>query len=521
MPNELMTRKMTYLLPDGEEMNITPQMVQKYLVTGRKEFITEQELLYFMHECKARRMNPFLRECWLIKYSQKDNAQIVESIHHKRNKARRHPDCLGWRKGIVYQDSEKKIRESTHPFLPEGCVLMGGFFEATPKGWLTPFRHEVSLASVVKRKQDGSLTVFWKVDKQPQQVMKVAESQGLSALWGDTVGAGAIPEEVPDIEPRHVPASPVKVQTTENAPMQRPAFDGDRRTSGPSETQKQTESGETLPGPIMSVQGQGNSAISGGGPEDPFLGDVDGDLLVSNGEPGMRSRPSDEAGYRQTTWWENDKHILYRKQIPMYLLVLLGRGQTLFSHNVPMPNGSLLYIGEEQSDLMASLAKDNPMCVNTLDHASSGAKKNVIHRLSRKLGIGVDLATKLVCGDIGEWLENFRIEAPQETSLQEKEQPPTVIHPEREPGSDDDDPFPTPVVKDPTAADPIAAPRISVPEPRTDLTGEPYLLMMKLYNEYPHDIISAAFEEMQIHTWPTLLQHFHLLKDICDQNMKK
>ena len=66
-------KAMVYAMGNGDEMKLTMGMVKKYLVTGKSDLVTEQELVYFMHECKARRLNPFLRQCWLIKYSEREN----------------------------------------------------------------------------------------------------------------------------------------------------------------------------------------------------------------------------------------------------------------------------------------------------------------------------------------------------------------------------------------------------------------------------------------------------------------
>jgi len=192
---DIAVREMKYEMANGEQMTLTMGIVRRFLVQGKKEFITESELMYFMHECKARQLNPFLRQCWLIKYSQNDNAQIVESIHHKRAKARRAKDCKGWSKGIIVLTKGGDVKDS-HGLLLEGEKLLGGFFSATPEGWAGPWRLEVNLAAYIKKKADGKVTKFWAVDNQPAQIAKVAESQGLSALWGDTVGHAVIPGEI-------------------------------------------------------------------------------------------------------------------------------------------------------------------------------------------------------------------------------------------------------------------------------------------------------------------------------------
>jgi len=192
---DIAVREMVYEMANGEEMKLTMNMVRRFLVQGRAEFVTESELMYFMHECKARKLNPFLRQAWLIKYSQNDNAQILESIHHKRAKARRAADCKGWRKGIIVKTKDGEIHDSMGIVL-EGDTLLGGFFEATPEGWDGPWRLEVNLAGYIKKTAKGAVTKFWSEDNQPSMIAKVAESQGLSALWGDAVGTAVIPGEV-------------------------------------------------------------------------------------------------------------------------------------------------------------------------------------------------------------------------------------------------------------------------------------------------------------------------------------
>lgn len=189
-------KEMVYTMDNGDEMRLTMSMVRQFLVQGHAEYVTDSEIYYFMHECKARRLNPYLRQCWLIKYSRKDNAQIVEAIHHKRSKARKAPDCNGWEKGLILKDAKGEIKYSKGLVL-DGEDILGAYFKATPESWKVPYELELNLSGYIKKKQDGSITSFWSKEKQPSQIMKVVESQGLSALWGDTVGNTSIPEELP------------------------------------------------------------------------------------------------------------------------------------------------------------------------------------------------------------------------------------------------------------------------------------------------------------------------------------
>lgn len=190
-------KEMVYTMQNGDEMRLTFNTVRKFLVTGKSDLVTEQELLFFMHECKARKLNPFLRQCWLIKYSEIEAAQIVEAIHHKRAKAMDNPTCEGWEKGIIIRCKDGSIKRSNGLIL-EGETLLGGWFKATPKGWKVPYELEINIDGYIKKKKDGNVTSFWAKDKQPSQIMKVVESQGLSALWGNSTGITYIEEELQD-----------------------------------------------------------------------------------------------------------------------------------------------------------------------------------------------------------------------------------------------------------------------------------------------------------------------------------
>jgi len=188
-------KEMVYTMENGDEMRLTFDTVRKYLVQGNRDFVTDSEILYFMHECKARRLNPFLRQAWLIKYAQKENAQIVEAIQHKRNKARKDATCRGWKKGVIVHNKETGLRYSNGLVL-ENETILGGWFKATPTDWDDEFILEINLKQYIKKTKDGSITSFWKPEKQAGMIAKVAESQGLSTLWGDTVGNSIVEEEI-------------------------------------------------------------------------------------------------------------------------------------------------------------------------------------------------------------------------------------------------------------------------------------------------------------------------------------
>lgn len=198
MENELIERPMEYSLTSGETVRLTMGMVKKYLVTGKPNLISDQELFYFMGVCKARKLNPFNKDCYLIKYTT-DPAAIIVSIDHLRKVARRQPDCVGWQKGVIIQKADGAVRRSNGLVL-DGEKVVGGWFEATPKGWAEPFILEVNLSGYVKRTASGDITRFWKPENQPTMIAKVAEAQGLRTIWGEDLQGLYTSGEVRDVD---------------------------------------------------------------------------------------------------------------------------------------------------------------------------------------------------------------------------------------------------------------------------------------------------------------------------------
>ena len=177
-------RVVAYKARDGQEITLTMEIVKNFLVVGNKELVSIQEFTFFIGVCRARGLNPFAKDCYLIKYSQ-DPAAIVTSIDFYRARARAQKDCKGWQKGVIcLHKTTGELRYSKGLVLANEEVV-GGWFKAQPTGWDVPFELEVNLSGYIKHTREGSVTKFWQPENQPTMISKVAESQGLRALWPD------------------------------------------------------------------------------------------------------------------------------------------------------------------------------------------------------------------------------------------------------------------------------------------------------------------------------------------------
>ncbi len=177
-------KAVVYAAADGQEVRLTPEIVKKYLVQGKGELVTVPELMYFLNICRARRLNPLVKDCYLVKYTEKENAAIITSVDFFRKRARAQKDCNGWKKGVIVKTKDGQVRDSYGLVLKDE-ELVGGWFEAQPEGWTTPFRLEVNLSGYLKKTSEGKLTRFWQPENQPTMIAKVAEAQGLRTLWPD------------------------------------------------------------------------------------------------------------------------------------------------------------------------------------------------------------------------------------------------------------------------------------------------------------------------------------------------
>ena len=80
----------------GTRVELDIEFVKKYLVRGRSELTSNQELVFFMNTCKMQRLNPLANgEVYLIKYSKDDPAQMVIGKDAYLKRAFCNPNYMG------------------------------------------------------------------------------------------------------------------------------------------------------------------------------------------------------------------------------------------------------------------------------------------------------------------------------------------------------------------------------------------------------------------------------------------
>lgn len=162
---------------DGQEIKLTPSIVQEYIV-GTTAKITMPEFKLFTELCKVRKLNPFLREAYLIKYSEKQPASIVVGKDAILKRAVLNEQYDGMKSGIIVTNENMEVIERKGTFKLPGETLVGGWAEVFRKDWKNSIYCSVSLEESIQKKNDGTPNSNW--TKQPATMIeKVAKVRAL------------------------------------------------------------------------------------------------------------------------------------------------------------------------------------------------------------------------------------------------------------------------------------------------------------------------------------------------------
>ena len=170
----------------GQEVKLSPSIVKNYLVSGNGN-VTDQEVVMFLNLCKFNRLNPFLREAYLIKYGSSPATMVVgKDAILKR--AMRNPRYSGFQAGVYVVRQDGTLEERPGSLTLPGESLAGGWAKVVVKGFDCPVEAAVSFEEYCQRK-DGKPTSNWAV-RPATMIRKVALVQALRE---------AFPEDLSDM----------------------------------------------------------------------------------------------------------------------------------------------------------------------------------------------------------------------------------------------------------------------------------------------------------------------------------
>ena len=211
MSNEL---TVTYKV-DDQEIKLTPKIVQDYLV-GTTAQITMPEFKLFTELCKVRKLNPFLREAYLIKYSNNQPASIVVGKDAILKRAVLNQKYNGMKSGIIVVNDKGEVTERKGTFKLDDEKLVGGWAEVFRKDWENSIYCSVSLSEAIQKKGNGEPNSNW--SKQPATMIeKVAKVRALREAFVEDLGGMYEAEEMNvELPENEIKETAIEVETDNN-----------------------------------------------------------------------------------------------------------------------------------------------------------------------------------------------------------------------------------------------------------------------------------------------------------------
>ncbi|HUS88025.1 MAG TPA: phage recombination protein Bet [Desulfosporosinus sp.] len=190
-----MNQLVTYETSSGR-VELSPQIVKQYLVNGQGN-VTDQEVNMFLKLCQYQKLNPFLREAYLIKYSDNGPASIVVGKETFTKRAEANELYDGMEAGVVVFDlNTNEVTHRQGTLVLPGEQLAGGWAKVYRKDWTHPIESSVNLSEFIQVKNDGKPNKIW--SKMPgTMIRKVAVMQALREAFPQDLGGMYGAEEMP------------------------------------------------------------------------------------------------------------------------------------------------------------------------------------------------------------------------------------------------------------------------------------------------------------------------------------
>jgi len=183
---------------EKRKLTITFDDVKKYICPDA----SDAEIGLFLKVCQSESLNPFKRECFLVKYAKDQPAAIIIATETFVKAAETCPEYDGAEAGIILKDPAGGLdfREGAFLLEEEEKNLAGGWAKVYRKDRAKPTYAAVNIRECMKYTRSGKPTRFWE-DMPATMVRKVALSRALREAFpnrfGGTVTAAEF-EEIPE-----------------------------------------------------------------------------------------------------------------------------------------------------------------------------------------------------------------------------------------------------------------------------------------------------------------------------------
>jgi len=180
---------------NGEKIKLSPVIVKKYLVSGDASKVSDQEVMMFIKLCQYQKLNPFLREAYLIKFGDHP-ATLITGKDTFTKRAAKSKNSDGYEAGILVQNTKKEVEFRVGAFFIAGVEkLLGGWSTVYRVDKKHPVKITVGLEEYIGKKSNGEVNGQWS-KKPATMIRKVALVQGLREAFPEDFEGMYSPEEM-------------------------------------------------------------------------------------------------------------------------------------------------------------------------------------------------------------------------------------------------------------------------------------------------------------------------------------
>lgn len=213
----------------NDTVTLSPSIVRNYLTNGNGA-VTDQEVNYFVHLCRGQRLNPFLKEIYLIKFGTQP-ATFVVSKEAFLKRAEANPQYNGSESGIIVLNKDGELIERKGGFfLKDSEQVVGGWAKVYRKDRKYPSDVQVTFEEYAGRTKDGNLNSNW-ANRPATMIKKVALVQALREAFPNDLNNLYTEEEQGDIQIPMVYTTPIEqpkpVQQNFQQPVQQQVIEQD------------------------------------------------------------------------------------------------------------------------------------------------------------------------------------------------------------------------------------------------------------------------------------------------------
>ncbi len=177
-----------------ESIKLSASIIQKMVCVPTKsgKVCTEIEAIKFMMLCKARALNPFEGDAYLIGYDSQNGPSFSLITAHQAflKRAEVHPEYDGMQSGVIIRDENGSVIDREGDFFFEGDTILGAWATVHFKNRKHPMKKRIRLASFVK--SYGR----WKEDA-AGMIVKCCEADALRSSFPTMLGGLYVEGEAP------------------------------------------------------------------------------------------------------------------------------------------------------------------------------------------------------------------------------------------------------------------------------------------------------------------------------------